>query len=412
MAGTKKTKKAAGRKAAAAKAKGGQKKRAVKTTARKAGKKAGKKGKPAPRGTASAKVARKKTGKTSRTTVVKKKIVKKKSASAGTVKKGIDKTAGKAPAKKKSAKKKAAPVGTRAAKPVKKIAKSAVKKEAVKKKSARVGTPSPSEAAGTSGAKTAVKKAPVKKATTPATGKSVKKKEVEAGKSPKPLKAAENQAPKKGDAVKKAPTTESRKAHVSKKQTNVPRPAHTAASGERQGESSDGRHEIPRTYNMTYMRAIARDPECIFVYWEIASGRKKELARRLSQNVLQNAKYMLRLLDVTDVHYDGMNAWRCIDTEVGADADSWYLRVPEPGRSYMAEYGMMTPGGDFECVVRSNAVQVPRSGVSGEAEEQWQTVDTQRLIRASGSTFEAGVGSSEQVGGKGPHYLGSGAGNL
>jgi hypothetical protein len=151
--------------------------------------------------------------------------------------------------------------------------------------------------------------------------------------------------------------------------------------------------EIPGTYNETYMRALPRDPLWIYAYWEV-SGETIELMRRhVGAHAYNSSKWVLRVLDVSDIFYDGTNAWRQMDIELAPYASSWYVKVWEPGRTYMLQCGIVTPDGKFYSAVNSNAVLVPRAAVSSVLDEEWSTASTDELIRLSG--LRRGFGSSE-----------------
>jgi len=167
--------------------------------------------------------------------------------------------------------------------------------------------------------------------------------------------------------------------------------------------------EIPGTYDETYMRALPKDPLWIFVYWEL-SGETIELMRRhVGADVFNSSKWVLRVLDVSDIFYNGTNAWRQTDIELAPYATSWYVKVWEPGRTYMLQCGIVTPDSRFFSAVNSNPVQVPRAGVSPVLDEEWMTASTDELIRLSG--LKRGLGSSENSSGFSGAGLASGSGS-
>jgi hypothetical protein len=154
--------------------------------------------------------------------------------------------------------------------------------------------------------------------------------------------------------------------------------------------------DIPDSYNETYMRAIPRDPQWLFAYWEICDATRKELRGKMGESAFTSGKRILRLLDITDISYDGSNAQRFIDIEINEFANNWYVQVPESGRSYVLELGLLTTTGRFYLVTKSNIVTVPRMGVSPLQDEEWATVSTDELIRMSADAMRTGMGSSER----------------
>jgi hypothetical protein len=154
--------------------------------------------------------------------------------------------------------------------------------------------------------------------------------------------------------------------------------------------------DIPDSYGETYMRAMPRDPQWLFAYWEISEATRKELRANMGESAFSSAKMIVRLVDVTDINYDGTNAERYVDIEINEFANNWYVQVPESGRSYVLELGFLSTTGKFYCATRSNVISVPRMGVSQLQDEEWATVSTDELIRMSSDAMRSGMGSSER----------------
>jgi hypothetical protein len=154
--------------------------------------------------------------------------------------------------------------------------------------------------------------------------------------------------------------------------------------------------DIPDTYNETFMRAIPRDPEWLFVYWELSEYTMNELKRNMSDAEFGFSKKLLRLCDVTDIQYNGSYAWRYTDMEINRTANNWYIKIPESGRAYVVECGFLTSLGRFFLAVRSNVVNVPRIGLSPVLDQDWTTPSSDELIRMSADGFKRNLGASEK----------------
>jgi hypothetical protein len=169
---------------------------------------------------------------------------------------------------------------------------------------------------------------------------------------------------------------------------------------------------IPDKYNETYLRALPRDPLWLFAYWELSGETVELLRRHVGGDAFARSKWVLRVLDVTDVVYNGSNAWRQTDVELAPHASSWYVKVWEPGRSYLLQVGIVTPDGRFFSAVNSNAAQMPRNAVSAVLDEEWTTASTDELIRLSGSQSGRLLGASENSSGSSASGSGSGSGSM
>ncbi len=156
-------------------------------------------------------------------------------------------------------------------------------------------------------------------------------------------------------------------------------------------------NDIPDRYNETYMRALPRDPFWIFAFWEFTPQTIKGIQTVLGEQVFASAKWILRVSDITDIEFDGNNAWRFVDLDIPFNADNWYVKVWEPGRLYLIQVGLMLPTGTFFEALRSNQVAMPRTGVSAITDEEWTTADTEELIRLSTQSLRRSIGASERL---------------
>ena len=154
--------------------------------------------------------------------------------------------------------------------------------------------------------------------------------------------------------------------------------------------------DIPDEYNETYMRALPRDPEWIFVYWEISENRKNDLIRKMGRAEYESSKAVLRLIDVTGHDYNGSNPRQYVDMEIDRFATTWYIRVQEYGKTYILEYGFLTWSGKFLPAVRSNFVNVPRFGLSPAIDANWYSDRTDELTSLSSWGNGRTLGASEK----------------
>jgi len=154
------------------------------------------------------------------------------------------------------------------------------------------------------------------------------------------------------------------------------------------------RSDIPDNYGDTYINAIPRDPEWVFVYWEISESSKNQLKNKIGEFLYNSSKRILRLYDITEIGKDISKATSYFDIEINEYANNWYIRVPEGGKKYIIELGILTSQGNFFSVARSNIVNVPRFGLSSKKEEYFEGTD--ELLRMSGAGLKRSLGSSER----------------
>jgi hypothetical protein len=117
--------------------------------------------------------------------------------------------------------------------------------------------------------------------------------------------------------------------------------------------------ELPRGYGVDRLVLLARDPWCLFAYWEIAPATRVEALRRLGAEAV-GASQVLRFREAGEPPIS-------FDVEPSPSADSCYVPVQRPGARYSAEIGLRTPAGRFLPLAVSNAVTTPRAAPSVDA---------------------------------------------
>jgi hypothetical protein len=98
--------------------------------------------------------------------------------------------------------------------------------------------------------------------------------------------------------------------------------------------------------------------------------------------------------DITDIIFTGMNANKFFDIDLSSDARNWYINTGEPNRSFCVDIGYLSSDGKFYVVARSNVVSTPRDGMSDIIDEEWMTIDWERMYALSGG-FGIGRSSGE-----------------
>jgi hypothetical protein len=145
--------------------------------------------------------------------------------------------------------------------------------------------------------------------------------------------------------------------------------------------------EMPYNYGEDKIVLMVRDPRWVHAYWEITE-EKYGWARVQLGGELSNSKEILRVYDATS------KPWKSFDITINSVSRSWYINVPEPGRTYIVDIGYLTSSGKFILLARSNAVTTPRERMSDVIDEEWMTIDFDRMYALSGG-FGIGKSSGE-----------------
>ncbi len=146
--------------------------------------------------------------------------------------------------------------------------------------------------------------------------------------------------------------------------------------------------ELPDNYGDNQIYLLVRDPHWIYSYWEVQKDHQEENLAKLGGS-WESVVSILRVYDVTDPK--GTPVF--FDVVLQNMVTAWYLNVL-PNHSYYVEIGLLHRDGRFLSLARSNFVTTPRSGMSEIIDEQWMSVDFEKMYALSGG-FEVGKSSAE-----------------
>jgi hypothetical protein len=133
---------------------------------------------------------------------------------------------------------------------------------------------------------------------------------------------------------------------------------------------------LPRAYGVNRAVLTARDPCCLFVWWEITPVSRVEALRSLGAE----AEGVREVLRIHRGIYPGCR--HVDDVLLTPGAERWYVEV-EPGDTWTVEVGLRTLGGRFVSLVRSNPVDSPPSEPSDDTAVRWVTVGRQGATPAA-----------------------------
>ena len=89
---------------------------------------------------------------------------------------------------------------------------------------------------------------------------------------------------------------------------------------------------IPASYGKTESFLLPKDPAWLFLFWEITAATIECIKSQYSADLLNAAKTIIRLYDVTGVpFFDGSNAVQFYDMPVIFEAAAGTSTPPQPG---------------------------------------------------------------------------------
>lgn len=138
--------------------------------------------------------------------------------------------------------------------------------------------------------------------------------------------------------------------------------------------------ELPRGYGESRVTLMARDPEWLFAYWEVASDHLNALAQTLGQQAASHENITLRVFELADdMGY--------FDIEVKNPIGDWHIRVGKPDSPFYCLLGLKYEDSFIPLAV-SNTVTTPRNTLSNLFDDEWMLVNDyeQRLLKRIGAT--------------------------
>lgn len=128
---------------------------------------------------------------------------------------------------------------------------------------------------------------------------------------------------------------------------------------------------LPTAYGNDRLVLLARDPHCLYAYWDVSRAREEAVRTDAGSDQL---RLVLRTYDVTQIAFDAEPPRRFQDFAVGGDARSLYAYVGKPASCFVAEIGYLRADGSFFPLARSLPVWTPRTEQPGSAPGRWMTV--------------------------------------
>jgi hypothetical protein len=128
---------------------------------------------------------------------------------------------------------------------------------------------------------------------------------------------------------------------------------------------------LPSSYGSDRLVLLARDPHCLYAYWDVSRGRDEAVRKDAGS---EEVRLVLRTYDVTQIAFDAEPPRRFQDFAVGGDARSLYAYVGKPAACFVAEVGYLRQDGAFFPLARSLPVWTPRTEQPGTAPGRWMTV--------------------------------------
>ncbi len=145
---------------------------------------------------------------------------------------------------------------------------------------------------------------------------------------------------------------------------------------------------LPEKYNLDKIGAVAKDPNWIFVHWDLSGNRRHEVAQAYGQEIFTTARWHLRVLDLDRSEY--------VDLPIDVKVHNWYVPVSEDG-TFKVAVGLLAGDGTFIEFASTGEIRTPRSRPSDSVSEEWMVADEQfqRFLKHAGTAAASELSSAE-----------------
>ena len=183
------------------------------------------------------------------------------------------------------------------------------------------------------------------------------------------------EAPAKNPAVK-APAASRKKPAVAT--SDAPREAMLALETENR--------ELPHEYGDTKIVLMTRDPEWMFVYWEISQAARRKFG-------IERGRHTRPLVLRVSERVSGNGYAPSYDVEINDHAtSSWYLRIKSPLAAVRVSVGIYDEKAGFREIATSREVQLPRLGLAEESDIEFAEINDEvygQIVKLSGGAHVA-----------------------
>jgi hypothetical protein len=155
-------------------------------------------------------------------------------------------------------------------------------------------------------------------------------------------------------------------------------------------------HTLPAAYGSDRLVLLARDPHCLYAYWDLSEARIHAVRTDAGSEQL---RMVIRTYDVTQISFDAEPPIRFQDFAVDGEARSLYAYLGRPASCFVAEVGYLRPDGAFFPLARSLPIWTPRTDQPGAAPGRWMTVGWSERRNPGGVVPLATTGMSGAPGG-------------
>lgn len=120
---------------------------------------------------------------------------------------------------------------------------------------------------------------------------------------------------------------------------------------------------LPTSYDRDEVTLLPQSPTVLHTFWDISVGLRQMIEHQC-RSPWHELKKLIRVYDCTLINFNGHNANKYFDIEIPEMTNNWTITNLEPNRTYLVDFGVLTRQHTFISLLRSNAIDTPRSSDS------------------------------------------------
>ena len=132
-------------------------------------------------------------------------------------------------------------------------------------------------------------------------------------------------------------------------------------------------YDLPYKYNKTVIKALAQNPNTLFVYWEISGEDVQNFKEKYGENFFYTTRPVLIVHNLTDKY--------SFEIDINDFANNWYIHVNDTKCQYVIELGRRPKEGEvnnlpdnYLYVTSSNMIESPNDHVLFYDSEQYREI--------------------------------------
>ncbi len=125
------------------------------------------------------------------------------------------------------------------------------------------------------------------------------------------------------------------------------------------GINAQNQYFLPSAYDDNQITLLARDPFCLYAYWEISGEKKNDFYGYFGRGFWDKSTPALKITNITR-----NNAFYIRIDDL---TNNWYVNVSDANNVYFAEIGRIAKDEFFISFAASNQIATPRFSISDNA---------------------------------------------